>query len=434
MEERSAFCVALIGLATALSACGGSSSNGNAAQGTERGPCYPNETCNAGLICLSDTCVVPPSSDAGLDATMEMDATPKPVADSGTDVTTSGSDGGAEGGFPFTPSNIPLTAIDFSGVDDIELTDTHGCVIDTGSGSISCDDAGIPARFHFAQLNQPGIEGGTGIPLGVFVAKSLKVDPLVTVRVVAPKPSTDGGLPGSAPALGLIVSGSIDIEGTLQAQLTPSKPWPDVNLYFYAPGGRAPSLTEPGSTGGSFCGTGGRASSNARLLLPGLVPLVGGQGDSESIDGVFSGGGGALQLVAAGALTIGASGVISAPGGGGDGYAGTVGGGSGGAILLEATDIGVYGTIAANGGAGNGASDTLSPDGTSSANPATDPNGGGTGSAGTTINGGTSSTGAGGGGAGTIRLNSRTGLATLDPKAIISPAPSTPCLTQGILR
>jgi len=33
--------------------------------GSERGPCYGNGTCNAGLACLSDTCVVAPSSDGG---------------------------------------------------------------------------------------------------------------------------------------------------------------------------------------------------------------------------------------------------------------------------------------------------------------------------------------------------------------------------------
>ena len=28
--------------------------------GSERGPCYPNSTCNAGLECLSDLCVKAP--------------------------------------------------------------------------------------------------------------------------------------------------------------------------------------------------------------------------------------------------------------------------------------------------------------------------------------------------------------------------------------
>ena len=31
--------------------------------GTERGPCYGNQTCNSGLICLSDLCVEPDNSD-----------------------------------------------------------------------------------------------------------------------------------------------------------------------------------------------------------------------------------------------------------------------------------------------------------------------------------------------------------------------------------
>jgi hypothetical protein len=34
-----------------------------AATGTERGACYGNGTCNAGLVCLSDLCVRPPGAD-----------------------------------------------------------------------------------------------------------------------------------------------------------------------------------------------------------------------------------------------------------------------------------------------------------------------------------------------------------------------------------
>lgn len=57
-------CVALTGQAYR---CGGSSSyeeNPAASlpptMGTERGKCYPNQTCNDGFVCLSDLCVRPP--------------------------------------------------------------------------------------------------------------------------------------------------------------------------------------------------------------------------------------------------------------------------------------------------------------------------------------------------------------------------------------
>lgn len=42
--------------------------------GTERGPCYGNGTCNAGLVCLSDLCVRAPASDAGADTGLSSDA------------------------------------------------------------------------------------------------------------------------------------------------------------------------------------------------------------------------------------------------------------------------------------------------------------------------------------------------------------------------
>lgn len=51
----------------ALFACGQTSdrsdttADASSATGTERGPCYPNATCNAGLVCLSQICV---SADA----------------------------------------------------------------------------------------------------------------------------------------------------------------------------------------------------------------------------------------------------------------------------------------------------------------------------------------------------------------------------------
>lgn len=48
--------------------------------GTERGQCYGNGTCNKGLVCLSDLCVRMPSEDgAGVDAEPEV-AAPAPAA------------------------------------------------------------------------------------------------------------------------------------------------------------------------------------------------------------------------------------------------------------------------------------------------------------------------------------------------------------------
>lgn len=49
----------VLALALAAVAC----SKKGPKEGTERGPCYGNKTCNDGLICLSDLCVRPPPAD-----------------------------------------------------------------------------------------------------------------------------------------------------------------------------------------------------------------------------------------------------------------------------------------------------------------------------------------------------------------------------------
>jgi hypothetical protein len=49
----------LVGLAPAAPGCGGGASGG------ERQACYPNDTCNAGLVCLSRICVAPGSGGTG---------------------------------------------------------------------------------------------------------------------------------------------------------------------------------------------------------------------------------------------------------------------------------------------------------------------------------------------------------------------------------
>src|SRR5450432_208686 len=60
--------------APCVTACGGTAQkdgSSEAERGGERQSCYPNQTCNAGLTCLSDLCVT--TTDAG-HANQEMDA------------------------------------------------------------------------------------------------------------------------------------------------------------------------------------------------------------------------------------------------------------------------------------------------------------------------------------------------------------------------
>ena len=149
-------------------------------------------------------------------------------------------------------------------------------------------------------------------------------------------------------------------------------------------------------------------------------PLVGGSAGGVSFltNGGEPNGGGALQLVAGKSIVVGASGAISLPGGGGDrgdaqisgpgGY-GAGGGGSGGALLVEAPSVRVDGTLAANGEAGGGTGDGAAPGAfrTTEARAAE----------------------GGGGGAGRIRINTRSGHAVIT--GVVSPAMTTPCATEG---
>ena len=69
--------IVVAGLALAL----GAGCSSGPAQGEERGACYPNGTCNTGLSCLSNVCVVAGAdagmdagNDAGMDASADMGA------------------------------------------------------------------------------------------------------------------------------------------------------------------------------------------------------------------------------------------------------------------------------------------------------------------------------------------------------------------------
>src|SRR5262249_26313604 len=124
------------------------------------------------------------------------------------------------------------------------------------------------------------------------------------------------------------------------------------------------------------------------------------------------------------------------------------GGGAGGAILLEAHDITINGSLAVNGGGGGGthvspgASGTDGQKGLLSRTPAAGGAGGdavaGVGGAGSALAGAQGGSGAGvgaggGGGIGHIRFNTRSGTATVNASAILSPSlqdTPTTC-TQG---
>jgi hypothetical protein len=186
---------------------------------------------------------------------------------------------------------------------------------------------------------------------------------------------------------------------------------------------------------------GGSASGDATItLLAGGAGGGGGGNGGGGATGVGGGGGGAVQLVSNLRITVGSDGGINAGGCGGrsgaGGNDGGGGGGAGGTILLEAPSVQLLGALAVNGGGGGGGSTggvTPPPPGgnaTLNRNPAQGAPGGAIGGIGGAANmldgtagGTTGGNGAGGGGAvGRIRINTKTGSASVDAAAVLSPS------------
>jgi hypothetical protein len=217
------------------------------------------------------------------------------------------------------------------------------------------------------------------------------------------------------------------------------------------PGGGSGANGAGGAGGGGYCGVGGHGAVAADAGAPisggraygtaTITPLIGGSAGGNVASWADGGeGGGAIQISAGTSIIVGTAGVINVPGyGGGSFYGG--GGGSGGALLLEAPTVTINGVLAANGGGAG-----VSPN-SNEVGQAGQPNGQpamggdmlqGTGAAGNQVNGGDGLStnvegGSGGGAAGRIRINTRSGLATIGASAIVSPALTTSCATQGMI-
>ncbi|HEY0988196.1 MAG TPA: hypothetical protein VGD80_14125 [Kofleriaceae bacterium] len=176
------------------------------------------------------------------------------------------------------------------------------------------------------------------------------------------------------------------------------------------PAGTAPGL-RAGGAGGSFTGaggTGGMSVTGGNGGVPG-TPIVGpvtglrggcsGQDGDGSMHGNRGHGGGAVLLIAVGAIDH--AGVIIAAGEGGTGASanasGAGGGGAGGMIVLDAPAISGSGLILANGGGGGEGAGNTTP-GENGADPTgTGPALGGDGPTGNGGRGGNGSAGAAGG-------------------------------------
>jgi hypothetical protein len=353
---------------------------------------------------------------------------------------TPGSDSGApSGSLSFRPANVPADASLTASGEWIFNTETCGdtkVTIDTVKGTVSCRGQAKDA-FTFKTINQTDTSQGT-LTAGLFVTRRLLIEPGMLVNVVGNRP------------LVIVALDTATIQGTLRASAL--REHASAGGFDGArrdtrgsgPAGGQAKVAHAGGAGGGHCGIGGGSIGGKAYGSATNTPLVGGSSGGGGGTGESGAGGGALQVVAGVSLEVSSTGAIEASGGGGFWHGN--GGGAGGAILLEAPAVSIFGTLAANGGGGGAGYDSSSgADGSASAEPAKGGPGGSTvggnggdGAAAATIDGQpgaqpnpTFLQGGGGGGAGRIRLNSNSGSATLGAMAVISPAPTTPCATQG---
>lgn len=366
-------------------------------------------------------------------------------------------DGGVQPKLSFQASNVTLTGHDLLGLGAQEIVADCDIGTDPGAGS-SCFGSGVTDWIS------PQSDGSS---VHVFVVGSLHIEQNATVTV-------SGGLP-----LVLVSMGDFSLLGKIHASGVGGTPGPGgyypPSSYFTkgnGPGGGPGGVANGGGPntangfaglsagGGSFCGLGGKGAKEAggAVIEPAATGPVYGSADlrpllagsSGGVGGLSfaGGGGGALQLVAAGTFNVGLYGSINVGGGGGDNSGLTNGsqqssaGGSGGALLIEAPTVVLGGSVAANGGGGGGRS-SRGADATASLTAALGGMSdgvaiGGSGSAGASAVGGggvvatEGAAGAGGGGSGWLRINSTGGSATVTGS--LSPTLATACATQGALR
>ncbi len=338
--------------------------------------------------------------------------------------------------FPTTPSNFT----------EAQLPAGAGAAI-TVSCPTTLNTSGTPSITNGSCVSMPPFsiitQGGESIVL--IRVPSLTVNLFHTLSIV-----------GSRPVI-FAVTGNVVIDGTIRA------------LNGFGPaacgnggngngsgsgsglgGGGGGGFGSAGAQGGSAGGSGG-GTAPAPNGQPALIPLRGGcnGGDGQAAGGK---GGGAVQLTASGSITV--SGVITTPGGSGQGANASTGnsgggGGSGGAILLEAATVilNFSARLTANGGSGgegsggdpgfdgndgNELSGAATPNGGN--NSAAGGNGGaGAGlstAAGAGISGATHNDGAGGGGGGVGRIRINASMScNVTSGLIISPAATSNGLT-----
>jgi hypothetical protein len=368
-------------------------------------------------------------------------------------------DGGAHcTAFVPTP---PVTAADtdFTGLADVVLSSDGFLQTDNGS----LDNVRAASPDAGANDTQQGVRYHVAGGVGIFTMKSLTVQVGVTLKV-------RGSLPAAIVADTITVKGVIDLRGYdgtgNLCTTTVAGPGGFPGGYGAKEAGAGPGGGQPavgsgdagGGGGGGYGGVGGASGATGPVGGPSYpfgMPLVGGSGGgSGTTSGTFNpsyggGGGGAIQIVGVTSVTIGNVASVAGVNAGGCGGKSSgfgnlgAGGGAGGTIFIESPVLNLVDqcVLAANGGAAaTGNASSPGGNGTLTNSPAAGAavinfGTGGSGGAGTVVNGGMGtfpSGGTGGGGAvGRIRLLNYAGSFTPTGSVLISPATTTTATSVG---
>lgn len=419
-----------------------------AAAGSGVGSCSDNDNCTINDACDGDggcagtrapPCAEPTQCHALVPNVCETDGgctfTPRGTCDAGAGLGAATCDSMFNCNltptslFPYTPSNFTEAQLPADG--GVALRVDAGATLNSDTPSYS-GPGGMPP---FTVITPPG-----GSPTLLVRVSSLTVDNMAVLNIT-----------GARPVI-FAVTGDITINGGIRAR--------NSDPALAACGDGAPGdATTIGGGGGGFGSAGGKGGGATAVAgdggiangVPSLEPLRGGCSGGTASTTVGGAGGGAIQLSAAGTLTV--NGVVTAPGRGGAGNSandnnGGGGGGSGGGLLLEGAIISVTAAarLTANGGGGGAGSDNQNAgpgsDGAElTATPApggpdvAGTNGGGAGAAGAIAAGNgiqrmtNDGSGGGGGGVGRIRLNARN-MCTITTGRVISPAHTSGGMTN----
>jgi len=257
---------------------------------------------------------------------------------------------------------------------DVDCT-TYASLLDTCALPPTTDALTLSGNNTYnTDTNTLTTPSGTSMPLHVVITTPTTMDVLVVGSfslAAGAKLGVVGSLPFGVAASGSIeIGGLVDLTGGAGARTRAacgaqagSNGTGDSNGGPGGGGGAFGSSGAPGGTGDN-AGTptsgaaGGSAIVRPSSLLGGCPGGFG--GDSDVSGGPGGLGGGAIYLLSATSIAIGATGAITVGGIGGASSSGTGigagggGGGSGGMIILESPSVVVLGVLAANGGGGAG--------------------------------------------------------------------------------